>query len=329
VPEPASPASPSSPSPAAAEPADPSEPSGLADLAVLLHRATEDQPAPILFGLAVGDGEARLGLGHWALPPAAHAHPADALVGHLAPDRWEAAALAGPAELLLPWLDPGPHVPGPVAPARRWATVVLDRGSGGGAVVGRPGRRLVEVEVEVVGWTTDALARLLGRPTRPPEESVVEVLEASWLDLVASQVLVDPGAVRTWVALAALHPLCDGGRVEEPGALAAATRALDATTSWPRLRTHLSRRSEPAGRLPVPESTRVPREHWHDDGSFARFAARNLGPAHEVLTAVLSVLPGSLAERLVDALTTVGPSAAPADGHEVGPDPIGTGRSDA
>jgi hypothetical protein len=320
VPDPASPVPPS-PDPSA-PPVEPPERTGLADLAVLLHRATEGRPDPILFGLGLQDASAKLGIGHWPLPGGG-SHPADVLVGYLAPEHWDAIALVGPAEQVLPALDPGPFLRpagggAPPVVARPWCSIVLDRQGKAGAVVGLPGEVLVDLEPDRVGWPADALARSFGRPTAPPQDSVVEVAECAWLDLVAAEVLIDPGAIRSWVPLAALHPLARGGRVESPEDLASATRRLATTTSWSRLRGLQPRAARPPKGFPVPAGGRLPPGRWHDDGSFSRYTARTMGPSHEVLAAVLAVLPEVVGRQLVAALVTVAPEAAVTD------DPTGT-----
>ncbi len=282
----------------------------LARLATRLHRAGAALGGSSL--LAVELGAHDVALGAWPVPAGVE-HPADPLVGFLAPASWHAVGIGAVGRARsLPEAGPGPEV----GSRRVRATVVADRDGGVASVLeleDHPAEVLTEAPE---GWVADALARALGRPTPPPDVRLSRYVEAAWLDAIAQRVLVAPGRSRSWEELARLHPLAPAGPVLPGPLLAVEAEALDLESSWGRMRRLVGTSPLPPAGARPPGGRAVPADRWFDDGSFSRWAARRLPPAEALLPAVLDALPASVGAELVDALITVGPS-----GPTVAPEP--------
>lgn len=155
------------------------------------------------------------------------------------------------------------------------------------------------------GWVPDALARALRRPTPAPQFSLSACVEAVWLDRLAARVLRQPGCLRTWGDVAELHPLVDPGQSLPGPMVAVQSHALDAESSWSRIRHRWCERRPDPDAVHPPGGSAVSEAAWHDDGSFARWTTRDLVPASVLLPAVLDGLPEAVGDELLDALVSV------------------------
>ncbi len=281
-------------------------------LVELLHHATAAEPTPLL--LRVAHHGADLAIAVAPVGPDVD-HPADPLIGRLAPADWEAVGLATgvrtrpapPAHPAGAWAGApavGPHPDEPGAESR--LTVLVDRSGRFAAALDRGERDVELLSTTPSGWVADALLRTLGRPTPPPAESIGAWVEATWIDRLAAATLHRPGALRTWGAAARLHPLAPPSGVLPGPLLGVEVRALEAESSWARLRRLWAGAGLPSAPPGLPDAVPVALADWFDDGSFCRWVLRNLPPPEAVLPAVVDALPESVAAELVDALVTVG-----------------------
>ena len=280
----------------------------LRQLAEVLHDGTAGWPGSLL--LTVAPAGAEVSLGTWPVPGEVE-HPADALVGFLAPDAWTALGLttSGRAWTALP------HGAGTGHPGRVGGVVLTDAettpvrlttlfGRDGHAttVLSRAGQPAEVIEEAPAGWVADVVARCLGRPTPAPELALSTWVEAAWLDRIASLVLEAPGRVRRWAALARLHPLAPPGAALPGVLLAVESRALDLESSWQRMRRLWSGGAPVPPDLAPPGGRPIDLQDWFDDGSFARWVTRNLVAGEDLLPAVVDALPDALAHELLESL---------------------------
>lgn len=277
----------------------PSSPSStlpsLRQLAEVVHRGAATWPGSLL--LTAAPGEADVAIGTWPIPTEVH-HPADPLVGFLAPPHWTVLGLTTTGRA---WRA----VPGPEGPPEAVRiTTLFDRHGEASTILTTAEGGEEAIEEAPGGWVADVVARALGRPTPAPDVSLSAWVEAAWLDRIAELVLDQPGQVRRWAALARLHPLAPTGPARPGVLLAVETRALDLESSWGRMR-RLWRSGPPvpAGLAP-PGGVPVELPDWFDDGSFSRWVTRDLVPAAELLPAVLDALPDAVGRELVEALVT-------------------------
>ena len=272
----------------------------LGDLAGILHRSTAHIQAPVL--VTIEQDRNTVSLGTWEVPGTVD-HPADVLLGFIAPPSWSAFGLVTSGRIHR--LDADAGFASAAKPESVRATVLLDRTGAAASIIEHAGFPLEVLPDPPEGWVADALARVLGRPTPPPAQSLAAWVEAAWLDQIATVVLARPGGVRSWPALARLHPLAPQGPTVAGIVLAAQSMALDCESHWGRIRRLWG--ASLANKSPVtpPGGTMVAPDTWFDDGSFARWSQRDLPPADALLPAILDALPDSLANELRDALTTV------------------------
>ena len=235
--------------------------------------------------------------------PAAAPHPADPWVGTRVKPDIEAIGLATSGRVVR--LD---DLPDQDLAEASSVVVLTDRLGHFGAEVRLPGAEAITIDDAPDGWVADVLRRVLDLPTTPPLQSVGACVEAVWLDAIATRVLSRPGRVRCWESLARLHPLAGDGPALPGMLLALETAALEAGSSWSRLRELWCRGGHvhQAGCLPLGLHP-VPLGQWFDDGSFARWVQRHLVPADALIDPVCDALPCEIASELIDALCTVQP----------------------
>jgi hypothetical protein len=303
------------------------------DLVEVFHAGAVDAPAPLI--ISIDRGGETVAFGTCPVPATVN-HPADALVGFVAPPEWDAIGLItdGWAHDLAD-VDhragagrstgaDGPHVgrsaigsfAATTGSRRIRATVVLDRCDHSMSVLDLPDGDRQVLSDRPAGWAADVLARALRLPTPPPAKSLAAWVEAVWLDRIAAVVLSRPGEVRSWRRLAHLHPLSPSGPALPGALLAVETQALDLQSSWTRMRQLWSsgpsadddEATEPLERAPLaPGGTMMALPEWFDDGSFSRWVQRNLPPADVVLPAVLDAVPVDSGAELIDGLVSVAP----------------------
>lgn len=267
----------------------------LTQLAEVLHRATAGAGGSFL--VTVDHGARDVAFGTWEVPPGVD-HPADPLVGFLAPPAWDAIGLVSCGRI-------HPRSPDGTDGRRVQATVLAHRDGQVASVLERTGEPVEVLEDPPEGWVPDALARALGRPTPPPTDRLARWVETAWLDAVASIALAAPGQVRSWHEVARLHPLAPPGPALPGALLAVEAEAIDLESSWARMRHLWGATPAPLPCARPPGGMPVPIERWFDDGSFSRWVQRYQPPAEAVLAAVIDSLPAPVGAELVDALITV------------------------
>jgi len=278
----------------------------LTQLAEVLHRATAPEPGSFL--VTVDHGARDVAFGTWAVPPGID-HPADPLVGFLAPPAWDAIGLVSSGRIRPYEPEPPPRDvdADSGAPNRVRATVLAGRDGQVASILEREGDAIEVLDSPPEGWVPDALARSLGRSTPPPTDRLARWVETAWLDAVATKALAAPGRIRSWPDVARLHPLAPPGRALPGALLAVVAEAIDLESSWGRIRHLWAARPSPAPTAGPPGGLAVPIEQWFDDGSFSRWVQRYQPPAEALLPAALDSLPSDVGAELVDALVTVGP----------------------
>ena len=289
---------PHSPVPPSTAPTSPpwSDPARFSAFAELVHTslAPADGATHLLAVEPAGDGAS---LGFWEVPGGL-AHPAAPLVGFRAPETWAAAGLhvRGRRHDLTAPDRPALPVTSTTLLARGGLAVTVVESAEGTEVLSGAGDLAPE------GVAADILARVLGRPTPPPEQSPATYLDACWLDRVAATALDRPTAVRSWRWLADRHPLRGTGPVPEPAQLAARARSEALATSWAVLLQRFAEVALPAAEWGPPGGSVLPAGTWFDEGSLCRWLLRSLPPVDALCSDLLAVLPPALGEQLVDGL---------------------------
>jgi hypothetical protein len=318
-------------------------PAALRQVALHLDRALADTPpggAMALFLAGPPPTAEAPGAGTLGLLDLQGLHPAEALLGFVAPDPWWAMGTYCSGRAL--GVDPACGYVArrgrrPRGRPVRLVSLVARSGAGAGALRRAGGRGGPEpLDEPPTGLVGDCLRRALGVPTPPPPATSVAWWLAVWLDRVVRALLDDPPGgsptageppPRTWDGVASRHPAAsavDGGRGVEPARLAAATCDLAGRWPWARLRTGPGPALAGVGAgaasshdhlrsLPPPDIAA-----WMDDGMFARWCA---GALPDLLDACAHLLPPGV-WGAVDAAVTAAGAEVPAPGD---PTPGGSG----
>ena len=281
----------------------------IAELAELLHQGSSGHAGSVL--VTVEPGRTDLALGMWPVPPEVD-HPADPLIGFLAPSSWSTLGLVTSGTL---WPDPDPdpdlraHGPTSWVDPRGEAvrlTVLLGRDGTATSLMSRGNGDPEVLEGPPQGWVPDVLARALGRPTPPPDTTLSFWVERAWLDHLAARLMGRPGSIRRWDDVSRAHPLSPPGDALPGVLLALEAQALDHESSWERMRTLWN---GPLSTTIVPPGGRsITVSRWFDDGSFSRWVQRNLPEPADLLPVVLDSLPAALADELCEALVGIDPT---------------------
>ena len=291
----------------------------LRQLAEVLHEGTVSWPGSLV--VTVAPAQEEVAIGTWPVP-AEVAHPADPLVGFLAPENWSAIGLVTRGRA---WTDDpagggagGRVHAGTVVLTDAVATPVritslFGRDGTVTTLLTRADQRIEVIDEPPAGWVADVMARALGLPTPPPESTLSTWVEAAWLDRIADVVLESPGRVRRWNTLARLHPLAPPGAALPGVLLAVESRALDLESSWTRMRRLWDGAPSAAPGLAPPGGLPVDLSDWFDDGSFARWITRHLVPGEDLLPAILDALPDAVGSELLESLL-----GTPAPGEDGG-----------
>jgi hypothetical protein len=154
------------------------------------------------------------------------------------------------------------------------------------------------------GRIDDVCRRALRLPTAPPERSSVELWAILWLERLLEYRGCMPADMRVpWRDVAELHPAVAlvVGDDESWGAKAAQSltrlgELLAEVHSWPVLRMACAAAEWPVDGVP-PEVA-----EWLDDGAFSRWVLGAFPPVDQLASAVVEVVPPSVARRLRAAL---------------------------
>lgn len=267
----------------------------LVNYAEFVHRTFGTETGSTI--VSIQPGLEDVAIGRWPVPPDVAA-PADVFVGYLAPAECSALGLVSSGRQ---WsLDPG----APEAPTPLHVTVLFDREGASASVLSRPDAEPETISDVPEGWVPDLMSRCLGLSTPPPDTTLGEFIERTWLDRLAQSVFARPGEIRRWRDVARHHPL--SREKSTPGVLLAVhTHALEAESSWARMRVLWSRDAPASLPHQVPGGRPIALADWFDDGSFCRWVQRNLPEADQLLPGVLDALPDSVGTELLDALTSV------------------------
>jgi len=277
----------------------------IAELAELLHQNSLGHPGSLL--VTVEPGLTDLALGMWPIPPEVD-HPADPLIGFLAPPSWSTLGFVTSGTL---WPHPAVRGVGPSS----WVdpdgeairlTVLLGRDGTATSLMSRGDGAIEVLEGPPQGWVPDVLARALGRPTPPPDTPLSFWVERAWLDHLAARLMGRPGSIRRWDDVARVHPLSPPGAALPGVLLAVEAQALDHDSSWERMRRLWNGPPSTTVTPPGGRSLRLPR--WFDDGSFSRWVQRNLPEPVDLLPVVLDSLPAALGDELCEALVGIDPT---------------------
>lgn len=217
-------------------------------------------------------------------------HPLELLLRFVVPDNWRAVGV---------WCAGWAHRLDETGRARRGSgsppvtvTLLVER-SGAAAGLLREGDTITPLLERPEGVVADACRRALGLPTTAPAGSTAELWALYWLDRLVEIASQADGAarLRTWPAVAALHPAVAGlpardraAAIGEPARLAAAALAWSDAWPWARLR------AEP-GALNLPWLDLTPAlAAWMDDGMWSRWLLSALPPAEDLLASVHALL---------------------------------------
>ena len=286
-------------------PSVPTERPSLSSLASSVHRAVVDDPVARVVFVSFDDAGETVDLGFWDVPDLPM-HPIDPLVGFVAPESWHALGLISTGKLRSLDQPPAP-------PEATVSVVLLGRDGTTCSAVGPPARPVRIIHDPPAGIVPDILARALQLPTPPPESTTGALIDLTWLDRIASDLLQTHGRGRSWRWLADRHPLRGGGPPPSPEELAARVATYGQTRSWSHLRLLSSTQDLPAVRWGPPGGTTAPAPTWFDDGSLSRWLLRFLPPAEALVPDLLSVLPQPIGSDLLAALGEEWLPWAPAD----------------
>ena len=222
-------------------------------------------------------------------------HPLDQVVGFRAPPWWDAVGITSTGKVH--------HLDASAPSTHTVITSLTDRAGRWVSVIGAEGDEAQVVEHRPVGWSADVLRRILGLPTDPPEASPALLMDLSWLDSLATEVLGQPRRSRSWRSLARAHPLCPPGTTPAPEELAGLTANEALARPWWFLRERFADAPLPAAdHGPTAEGEVLGLGRWFDDGSLCRWMLRNLPPADALLPDLLGALPDHLAEAVLAGL---------------------------
>lgn len=281
------------------------EPELLDRLVTILDASARDggwhQPHRLVFVERPDDGELVLGVKDLEDGD----HPMEHLLGLVAPDEWFAFGLVS-----FGWASPLPDDASgyrtPIRPSEhpervRVRSVFLVSRDGGvastaeladGRVIDTPGQ----------GVVADAMRRALGIETAPPEEPVIALLTAMWLEEALAAVEEwrgrdERGRGPSWADLASLHPVlarARAGGVRVPASrLAEVGRLFAENISWADLRWESMTGAAPWGIEVDPEIAA-----WMDEGMYARWLLADHGAVADLAARVASVVAPACAAKL-------------------------------
>ena len=223
-------------------------------------------------------------------------HPEQLLLGFQAPPHWWALGAITPAEM---------HSRRGTATCRvaafAWSGGVAARlaakPAGRATVDGDAGEATAAVEPEG-GWLADLLRLGLGLATGPCQVPVANLVTALWFDALL-RFLAGGAAPLSWPDMAARHPLAAVIGLDDVSCMAPACFGQAAAEASRSLGDGGLRTLAISGGLTANGVT-APLADWFDDGSFARWLARQLPP----LSALLPHLCDILSPRAGAALRT-------------------------
>jgi hypothetical protein len=248
--------------------------------------------------------------------------PADALIGHVAPDRCVALATLG-GGWVAPVSMPGDEEfkrgrfavrPSSHPEAVRVRSIVAVDRTGLSAGVTKLATGAVIGEPPTTGLVLDGLRRAFGLPTPAVDVPTSELLTSLWLTGItdAGQLALKWGRRLTWAAIARLHPalqlLAVTGPRPRPDALVGAARALGRVLTWEEVRHQCAERGWLDSWFPQGAAA------WMDAGMLGRWLLSQLPPVPVLAAEALRYAGPDAARRLRDAFgelgITVGGAAA-------------------
>lgn len=276
----------------------------LSTLAVQIDDAfsdlTADEPAHLLRVVTRTATDEGVELGLLPLEPGQH--PADVMAGFTAPPNWHAVGVVttGRSREIQAGKEP-PVANSEPRPIR--LTFLLDRLGDAITLVtplGSAADARRELHEPPDGMLADACRRVLRLATAPPSDSPDLWLTMRWLDQLLAAAAAEPGAVTTWSAAVALHPLAPPGSSPSPVALAELVDQAVLTFDWERLRLLAAGGTGPAPALEPAVAA------WMDAGSFARHLLGAELPVDLMLTELDALLPAAVMRAVRRALPSSG-----------------------
>ncbi len=233
-------------------------------------------------------------------------HPADVLLGFVAPPEWSAVGVvitatarpldtsAQPSRPPRP-LDQEEHIVFAYLVARDGVSVSVSRRPDGS----RWETSATSLDETATGRVDDALRRVLGLPTHPPPADPAELWARLWLDRVLTEVGARPSQPWSWPTIAVLHPAAKlviddmRGRVSEVvEAMPRLAEILARGRTWDDLRLGYVSGQWDAPSIPSDVA------RWMDDGIFSRWLLDSVPPCGAALVALRDLLPSSLVTRI-------------------------------
>lgn len=219
-----------------------------------------------------------------------------------------------PTSVLVGWSPPGwAHQLGLVTHGRAHTssgsepvrvTVLMDRGGAAVTILESESGEVQTITEPPQGWGANVLRRCLGLPTAAPDQPVGYTLECAWLCEIVAMLATSSAKPRvlSWADLALLHPLNAGPGPVQPGDLALATECLREDHGWMHLLNSVHGLRPP---MNPPGGSTVALAQWFDPGTICSWYRREYCDFADVLSDVLSDLPGPVADDLLSALTTI------------------------
>lgn len=246
----------------------------------------DDDPAQLVRVVSDGAGPDGFELGLLDID----GHPADALLGLVAPDDWMALGVIGRGTAFS-MTDPD----NAMARMRSRFTVVMARDGAmyGGATLA-DGRVLDEPPTE--GIIPDCLRRAFGLPTAPPGHTTAELFAVMWLAAVVA------AEATVWDDASALHPAV---QLLAGTDLVPAANAMAKVCRWPMVRELIASKGW--------WHDLVPPEHveWMDDGLLSRWMFGAFPPLTTLLRQI-DRQSGAVARQARATLPELGVPAPPA-----------------
>lgn len=220
-------------------------------------------------------------------------HPFDALAGVTGPEEWWAFGVRATGR--------AHHLHHPSRQPSSSVMTFLAARSGEEASVVRIGGKPIAAPGRAEGTVSDLCRRVLGRPTDPAPCGTAPLWTAMWLDRVMTtwnQPAQRGALIRSWKAIAALHPAFDDTEGTDR-TVDHAGRELADRWEWADLRAGARPVPLPEGPLPTPIA------QWMDDGFYARWSIGAFPSIIDLATDLHSLLGEVHGTRLTQSVLTL------------------------